>query len=658
MRAFVLKQLPRAPLGLAIRAIHTTPAVYHEPLPAQPLEPSLQQLLKDADISLLRRGRHKRTQRTSTQPELDFEPVEVGEELPEGSKIVGTLGQEEVWDSGRTERRSPEAVFGTKRIGMITVPWELETSMSSIIEDSDKHTLRSDAKRLFLDQSSQPNNRHSAWSLSLPESKMSKPRTVTPRDGLAFSAVAMPAHFAAISNVLREVKGRLGLEWAADVKGVVEFGVGSGGGIWAAVNEFKVESTHAEDEHPLLRSSIQHYLGLDNRSGLTAMSQKLLRNAPMERIKLKFEKFWGREGHRLQTTPEGTIALCAFTLSTLPDDRARRMMLREMWATGADVMIVLDHGSREGFKCVADAREYLLGKGKKAINKAAELDSIAEANGSSSPSKLGSHVVAPCPHDGVCPLTLPTARQHCFFVQRLERPSYLRKTKHATRGQEDVQYSYVVLRRGPRPAPVDVPTAPPVALPVPGLEMDTSRRLVEVGEAAPGEVVEMEWQDVEPDEDSSTQWANRKRDIEEMRSEAYSWPRIIYSPIKRSGHVILDTCTKQGHIARHTIPKSQGKVPYYDARKSMWGDLFPWEGKNGPDLRTRGRDTNAPANGEAAPGGLKEGEYDVLMSGDELALREAVGEATDKKARMWEMREAQKSRDRDKKRERERRRST
>jgi ribosomal protein RSM22 (predicted rRNA methylase) len=31
---------------------------------------------------------------------------------------------------------------------------------------------------------------------------------------------------------------------------------------------------------------------------------------------------------------------------------------------------------------------------------------------------------------------------------------------------------------------------------------------------------------------------------------------------------------------RLTIPKSQGKQPYYDARKSNWGDLFPHESKN------------------------------------------------------------------------------
>src|ERR1051325_5197039 len=35
-----------------------------------------------------------------------------------------------------------------------------------------------------------------------------------------------------------------------------------------------------------------------------------------------------------------------------------------------------------------------------------------------------------------------------------------------------------------------------------------------------------------------------------------------------------------GYIERGIIPKSQGRVPYRDARKSTWGDLFPHEPKN------------------------------------------------------------------------------
>ena len=34
-----------------------------------------------------------------------------------------------------------------------------------------------------------------------------------------------------------------------------------------------------------------------------------------------------------------------------------------------------------------------------------------------------------------------------------------------------------------------------------------------------------------------------------------------------------------------TIPKSQGKQPFYDARKSSWGDIFPHDPKNPPQER-------------------------------------------------------------------------
>jgi ribosomal protein RSM22 (predicted rRNA methylase) len=84
------------------------------------------------------------------------------------------------------------------------------------------------------------------------------------------------------------------------------------------------------------------------------------------------------------------------------------------------------------------------------------------------------------------------------------------------------------------------------------------------------------------------------------------WPRMIAPPLKRSGHVILEVCSASGkystgfrnfvidsylveltrkstgEIERHTIPKSQGRQEYYDARKSAWGDLFPHAPKNGP----------------------------------------------------------------------------
>jgi ribosomal protein RSM22 (predicted rRNA methylase) len=51
-----------------------------------------------------------------------------------------------------------------------------------------------------------------------------------------------------------------------------------------------------------------------------------------------------------------------------------------------------------------------------------------------------------------------------------------------------------------------------------------------------------------------------------------------------------------------TIPKSQGKQAYYDARKSHWGDIFPHEPKNPPQERNlptrRGSGASAPLGGD------------------------------------------------------------
>ena len=78
----------------------------------------------------------------------------------------------------------------------------------------------------------------------------------------------------------------------------------------------------------------------------------------------------------------------------------------------------------------------------------------------------------------------------------------------------------------------------------------------------------------------------------------------------------------EGHIARHTIPKSQGKQPYYDARKAKWGDSFPWESKNGPEIRRRGKqlatDDNPPADSESdEDGDLSDlvGDWDISLDG-------------------------------------------
>lgn len=38
----------------------------------------------------------------------------------------------------------------------------------------------------------------------------------------------------------------------------------------------------------------------------------------------------------------------------------------------------------------------------------------------------------------------------------------------------------------------------------------------------------------------------RSQTEEDLRKEAYGWPRLVYPPLKRSGHVVMDTCHPSG----------------------------------------------------------------------------------------------------------------
>ncbi|KAG9013377.1 37S ribosomal protein S22 [Tulasnella sp. JGI-2019a] len=613
------------------------------------LDPSLRDLLHDAGDSLKHlKQRHHSHPKPPTElhvydnmeePILNLEPAH--------TEADGLSGFEH-----REERRSPAAVLGSDRPGMIMLSEELVDAITGMVSETDKYQLRSDAKRLFLHPS--PASVHDLrWSSKTPQhSSKKKEKMMGPRDGLAFATVAMPAHYTAIATVFEEAKQRLGRDWEID--SIVDFGAKAGAVLWAARDTFK---------------SIDHYMGFDNRSGMVSMAQALITAANVPRTNIKFENFWGPV-RELSTAPEKTAAVCAFSLSDLKTDLDRQKMLREMWSTGAEYMIVIDHGTKEGFQYVADAREFLLRKGRQETKHADEpVDAEAEQHAETSqqgstPSpvasadaskRLGSHVVAPCPHDGRCPLHDPftdrprrkddvkQARKKakklekdatqlmgptsfCHFTQRLQRPEFVRLTKHAYKATEDVTYSYVVIRRGTRPEVTDMAY----------MEVAGGAERMRRGAVARDEALSVERKErkqeggsavVEEDEtgalhlpgkapaddDSGTATQSEAEvaaDMASLRLESYGWPRVIYPPIKRSGHVILDACTVDGNISRITIPRSQGKQAYHDARKSSWGDIFPHPPKNGLEVRRRGRTPTKAGEKGAAEEEDEEDDFD------------------------------------------------
>ncbi|KAI0652334.1 mitochondrial small ribosomal subunit Rsm22-domain-containing protein [Trametes meyenii] len=547
----------------------------HHPNAPLDLDPAFQALLRDVEMSL----QNKSKAGVSLPRELELFPHDPEAEV-EYLTSEELDAQDEDLDQ-RELRKSPAAHFGSQRIGAIVLPLEMASSIGRMVASSDKPTLHQDAKRLFFGEGASGAEWDSSYDV-----KYKSPRDAgkhSLRDATAFATVALPAHYSAIYAVLDHTKRRLGPEW--QVQRVIDWGAATGSALWASSHAFRV---HTDERAPsdvtdaqISQSSLGSYIGIDKREGLVRIGKRLLRDVEQGNLDVSWQKSFHEDNVVDRTSGSRVLAMSAFLMSSLPTPVERKTLVREMWDSGAEVMILIDHD----FEIVAEAREQFLKLGRM------ELDDPS----TSDQSIRGSHVVAPCPHDGACPLYQPGAGNIvCSFSQRLQRPDFIRKTKHSGIGHENMDYSYVVIRRGSRPAPAttrvgrigdvgrrELAKQAEAAALVPRLMIDGENRVL-TGEHN-DETMAQKLSD--PIEGAKSLSSSELSAV--LRQEAYSWPRLVFPPLKRSGHIILDGCTAQGQIMRMTIPKSQGKQPFYDARKSDWGDIFPHEPKNKPQVRSQ-----------------------------------------------------------------------
>ncbi|CCM03775.1 uncharacterized protein FIBRA_05922 [Fibroporia radiculosa] len=559
-------------------------------------------------MSLLRqKSRHTTADNPHARTHRELEVYPSDSSTQDGDIEPEELEEQEEHFDDREGRKSPAALFGSQRIGAVVLPFELQTAITRLIADSDKHALRSDATRLFMHDKGNGEDWDTSYKVQYKSRKQAGRHAE--RDGTAFASVALPSHYAAIFAVLDHAKRRLGPEWK--IKRVIDWGCGTGAGLWATSHSFRDQlhqQAHPDsDDAQLAESTVSEYLGIDKRDGLINIGKNLVKDVNPSGLSLSWQKSFHDDDKISRSNGEDVIGLSAFMLSSLSTSLARKTLVKGMWESGAGVMVLIDHSSTSGFEAIAEARDFLLRMGRKEL----------EDPETESWHVRGCHVVAPCPHDGSCPLYHPGASKLvCGFSQRLQRPKFVRKTKNSGVGHEDTGYSYVVIRRGSRPIPPgtkvgrigdvgkrEIAKLASKQTPVQELIIDHEQRhTTEVPLSASDSSVEL--LTAEPHAPTRAQPIKKwpETQVEDaLRLEAYSWPRLVFPPLKRSGHIILDGCTREGKIMRMTVPKSQGKQPYYDARKSNWGDIFPHAPKNAPQERyqpSRAKGATTPAKGE------------------------------------------------------------
>ncbi|KAL8291990.1 hypothetical protein RQP46_001456 [Phenoliferia psychrophenolica] len=461
-------------------------------------------------------------------------------------------------DSAASVKRSAAALRGQSLRGDVQLPRELQEAVTEAIDVADdKPGLRLVALDLYA------HLRRTSPILPPPASFRDRQALTTTYDGptaLAYAAGLMPSVYGATLHALTTTRDRLRFASDWEPERMVDYGSGTGSAAWAFQS---VWGTTTSDGEP------REYVGLEGSRDMVELSstlfgalpqllgdekneggQRLVARAhqlPIPSSSSALAKLQISAASSLPGTGKKTIAICAYTLGDQGTKEKRKELVRAMWESGAEVLVIIDRGTPGGSRMVLEAREQLLMYGKRNERQEELPEGVAGP-------PRGSFVVAPCPHDGACPLHHST-RSYCHFSQRVQSPAFLRHTKHSTEGGDDSKFSYVVIQRGTRPA-----SSTPAPLITDEL-LDPNFSVARIDPEAPQE--------------------NDYLHPASTPGDELQWPRVVAPPLKRSGHIILEVCVASGELERHTIPKSQGKQAFYDARKASWGDSFPHAPKNG-----------------------------------------------------------------------------
>ncbi len=216
----------------------------------------------------------------------------------------------------------------------------------------------------------------------------------------AYLAVRLPATWAANRRVFEEIRA---LAPETEIQTMLDLGAGPGTALFAAAEVF-----------PEIREATL----LEGDAGWFEIGRRLAANASVKAQWLQRD---------LRTNPDlamHDLVVISYALSEMAEP-AVEPLLRNAWQSARKLLVIVEPGTVRGFGKVNAARSWLI------------------ANGGA--------LVAPCPHQNVCPMA--AAGDWCHFAQRVERTSLHRALKGGALGHEDEKFSYVAAARGPAALP-------------------------------------------------------------------------------------------------------------------------------------------------------------------------------------------------------------
>ncbi len=218
----------------------------------------------------------------------------------------------------------------------------------------------------------------------------------SPDEIAAYAAFRLPATFAAVASALGQVQARLP-DWTPRM--VLDVGAGPGTAMWAAVE------TWPEVEQITLVEREETMIAFGKRLAETALT-------PVQRarwLRADLAGAWEAAQHDL--------VVAAYLLGELTEEQGATL-LQKLWKMSTGVLLLVEPGTPAGFRRIRQARQQLLA--------------------------AGASIIAPCPHNGPCPMP---EYDWCHFAQRVARSRLHRQVKGGELAYEDEKFSYIALSR-------------------------------------------------------------------------------------------------------------------------------------------------------------------------------------------------------------------
>lgn len=216
---------------------------------------------------------------------------------------------------------------------------------------------------------------------------------------IAYIVYRMPATYGAIYTVLNHVK-----EVYSDFhpKSLLDVGAGPGPAMWAAT---------------AIWGDINKITLIERDENMINIGKKLSSKSTHDPIK---NANWVKmDLNSLFEVAKHDIVIASYSIGELIEE-ARQKVIKKLWESTNDILIIIEPGTKNGFSRIKRARETLL--------------------------SLGAYSIAPCPHDKECPIT---DDNWCHFSSRIQRTSLHRKVKNGQLPYEDEKFSYICVSKSP-----------------------------------------------------------------------------------------------------------------------------------------------------------------------------------------------------------------